>query len=321
MEQHHSIMKYYFAPLEGLTDSIYRRLHHTYFPGLDKYYTPFLSPTVHRALTAREARELPPADSLGCRCVPQLLTKVPEDFLWMAHQCKDLGYEEVNLNLGCPSGTVTAKGKGSAMLDDHEALSRFLDAVFAGTDVQISVKTRIGFHSAEYFSELLDIFNRYPIKELTVHPRVRDTFYNGPVDMEIFAYALANSRNPVCFNGNLCSLEQITGLQTDYPQLDAVMLGRGLIGDPGMLTPGCTQVSTLEIFYDALLEEYTAAFGGSRNAMFRLKENWRYLLRRFEHCEKLSKRLRKITDIAEYKAITRDIFHSVPLRDKLEPDW
>lgn len=321
MEQHHSIMKYYFAPLEGLTDSIYRRLHHTYFPCVDKYYTPFLSPTVHRALTAREARELPPADSLGYHCVPQLLTKVPEDFLWMAHQCRELGYEEVNLNLGCPSGTVTTKGKGSAMLEDHEVLDRFLDAVFAGTDVQISVKTRIGFHSAEYFSELLDIFNQYPIKELTVHPRIRDVFYNGPVDMVIFRYALENSRNPVCFNSNLCSLPQIRKLQEEFPQLGAVMLGRGLIGDPGMLTPGGTNAETLELFFDALLEEYTAAFGGSRNALFRMKENWRYFLRRFESCEKLSKRLRKVTDIAEYKAITREIFRTVPLRDKLEADW
>ena len=102
-------MRHYFAPLEGLTDAIFRKVHHTYFPeGVDRYYTPFFSPTVHRALTPREARELPPADSVDVTVIPQLLTKVAEDFLWMAGQCRDLGYEEVNLNLGCPSGTVTA---------------------------------------------------------------------------------------------------------------------------------------------------------------------------------------------------------------------
>lgn len=164
-------MRYYFAPMEGLTDSIFRLLHHKYFPGVDRYYTPFFSPTVHRALTPKEARELPPAASMDFNVVPQLLTKVPEDFLWMAQQCKDLGYGEVNLNLGCPSGTVTAKGKGSGMLRDLDALKRFLEEIFSQTPIDISIKTRIGFASPVDFPALLDIFNCYPVKELTVHPR------------------------------------------------------------------------------------------------------------------------------------------------------
>ena len=320
MEQLCKAMKYYFAPLEGLTDSVFRRLHSKYFPGVDRYYTPFLSPTVHRSLTNRESREIPAADTLDYECVPQLLTRDPENFLWMAQQCIDRGYREVNLNLGCPSGTVTAKGKGSAMLAEPEELDRFLDAVFHG-DIPISVKTRIGFHTAENFPALLDVFNRYPIRELTVHPRVRDDFYKGPLDMDVFRYALENSKNPVCYNGNLCSAEQIRSLRADFPQLEAVMLGRGLIGDPGMLSPNGTDAAALEAFYEALLEEYTVAFGGARNAMFRLKENWRHLLCRFEGSEKLGKRLRKTTDLAEYKAVTREIFRTLPLRKALSPDW
>jgi len=320
MEQLCKAMKYYFAPLEGLTDSVFRRLHSKYFPGVDRYYTPFLSPTVHRSLTNRESREIPAADTLDYECVPQLLTRDPENFLWMAQQCIDRGYREVNLNLGCPSGTVTAKGKGSAMLAEPEDLDRFLDAVFHG-DIPISVKTRIGFHTAENFPALLDVFNRYPIRELTVHPRVRDDFYKGPLDMDVFRYALENSKNPVCYNGNLCSEEQIRSLRADFPQLEAVMLGRGLIGDPGMLSPNGTDAAALEAFYEALLEEYTVAFGGARNAMFRLKENWLHLLCRFEGSEKLGKRLRKTTDLAEYKAVTREIFRTLPLRKALSPDW
>ena len=202
-------MQYYFAPMEGLTDSIYRRLHREFFSGVDRYYMPFLSPTVHRSLTHREDRELPKAGSVPFTAVPQLLTKVPEDFLWAAEQCRDLGYEEVNLNLGCPSGTVTAKGKGSGMLRDPEQLSRFLDAIFGGATVPISVKTRLGFETAEEFPRLLEIFNQYPIKELTLHPRVRKAFYTGDVDMDAFRYCLENSKAPVCYNGNLCSVAQI----------------------------------------------------------------------------------------------------------------
>ena len=314
-------MQYYFAPLEGLTDSIYRKLHHTYFPGIDRYYTPFFSPTVHRSLTPREARELPFADTLDFAVVPQLLTKNADDFLWMAQQCRDRGYREVNLNLGCPSGTVTAKGKGSGMLTDPDALDAFLYTVFSSAPLEISVKTRLGFASADEFPALLKIFNRYPIKELTVHPRVRSAFYNGEVDMDAFRYCVENSRAPLCYNGNLCSVEQIKVFAKDFPQVDAVMLGRGLIADPGMLMPGGTDVKKLTAFYDALLEAYLDAFGGSRNAMFRLKENWRYLICKFEGGEKLAKRLRKTTDLREYKAITREIFTSLPLKNTIDPDW
>ena len=314
-------MLYYVAPLEGITDSIYRQLHHKYFPGADRYYTPFFSPTVHRALTAREARELPAADTMAVQVVPQLMTKCAEDLIWMSGVCKDLGYEEINLNLGCPSGTVTAKGKGAGMLREPDNLDRFLDEVFSGTALPVSIKTRIGFEAAEEFWRLLDIYNRYPVAELTIHPRVRKVFYDGAVDMETFRYAVRSSKAPLCYNGNLCTLSQIEQFSEEYPTVGAVMLGRGLIGDPGMLTPGGTTKETLESFLGELLESYSTAFGGSRNAMFRLKENWRYLFCLFQPDAKLQKRLRKATDLQEYKAVTREILCNLPLRKELQPDW
>jgi len=314
-------MRYYFAPLEGLTDCIYRRLHHKFFPGIHRYYTPFFSPTVHRSLTPREERELPPADTLGFEVVPQLLTKSSDDFLWMAKQCRDRGYTEVNLNLGCPSGTVTAKRKGSGMLSDPDALDAFLYEIFASAPLDVSVKTRLGFNATEEFSRLLSIFNRYPIKELTVHPRVRSAFYKGNVDIDAFRYAIKNSQSAVCYNGNLCSREQIEAFSKNFPQVESVMLGRGLIADPGMLSPGGTDRNSLAAFSDELLEEYLLAFGGSRNAMFRLKENWRYLICKFEGSERLYKRLRKTTDLAEYISISKEIINTLPLRSTVAADW
>lgn len=314
-------MRYYFAPLEGITDSIFRKLHSKYFPGIDRYYTPFLSPTVHRGLTAREAREIPPADTLTYEAVPQLLTKVSEDFLWLAGVCKDLGYQEVNLNTGCPSGTVTAKGKGSGMLRDLPALEGFLDDIFAKAPLPISIKTRIGFYETEEFGAILELYNKYPIQELTIHPRIRADFYKGSVHMEAFRYALEHSKNPLCYNGDLISLIKVQEFQENFPQVDAVMIGRGLVGDPGMLTPGGTDIAALEGFYDELFAVYTQVFGGTRNAMFRLKENWRHLLCKFEGSEKLGKRLRKTTDAGEYKAITHEIFRTLSLREEMQPDW
>mgnify|MGYP003289416336 CR=1 FL=1 len=285
---------------------------------MDRYYTPFLSPTVHRQLAPKEARELQTVDFT---VIPQLLTKNSEDFLWMAQQCADLGYPEVNLNLGCPSGTVTAKGKGSGMLTDLNALQSFFDDIFTKAPLPISVKTRIGFTSCDEFPALMEIFNQYPIRELTVHPRVRKAFYSGNVDMDAFTYAYENSKAPLCYNGDICSKEQIDILQKQFPKLNAVMVGRGLIGDPGMLCSDGTDLARLEEFLNALLETYLVDFGGSRNAMFRMKEHWRHLLCLFENSEKLGKRLRKCTDIDEFKAITREIFHTLPKKDVLTPDW
>ena len=314
-------MEYYFAPMEGVTGAIYRAAHHRWFPGVDKYYMPFLTPTQDHVFTPRELRNVLPEHNRGFTAVPQLLTKDGADFLWMAGVCRDRGYRQVNLNLGCPSGTVVAKGKGAGMLADPESLDRFLDTVFSRTPIEISVKTRLGISEEGEFPALLEVFNRYPIRLLILHPRLRKDFYDAPIREEAFRYALSECRVPLCYNGNLCSVEEIRAFSLQYPQVESVMLGRGLIGDPGMLTPGGTRADTLEAFHECLLEEYLVAFGGSRNAMFRLKEHWRYLLCRFEGSDRLGKRLRKTTDLAEYRAITREIFRTLPLSPVLHPNW
>ena len=289
-------MRYDFAPMEGITDSIFRRVHHKYFGGVDRYFMPFLSPTIHRQLTHKEDRELPLADSVPFRAVPQVLTKVPEDFLWASQICADRGYDEVNLNVGCPSGTVVSKGKGSGMLRSVQELDRFLDAVFSASPLPISVKTRLGLENPEDFVQILEVFNRYPMKELTVHPRVRKDFYKEPMREEWFRYAYENSKNKLCYNGNLITKQQADAIAQAYPGVESVMIGRALIGDPGMLCPEGTNRETLKAFHDELVEEYTRIFGSQRNAMFRMKENWSLLHKRGEDADQLWKKLRKTTD-------------------------
>lgn len=305
-------MNLYFAPLEGITDSIYRRLHHRYFPGADRYYMPFLSPTMHQCLTKKEDRELPFADSVPFTAIPQVLTKNPQDFLWAARQCADRGYTEVNLNVGCPSGTVVAKGKGAGMLTDPDSLDRFLECVFTEAPISISVKTRLGIKEESEFPRLMEIYNRYPICELTIHPRIRADFYKPPLRLDSFTYAVENARIPLCYNGDIESLSGLRKMQERFPQIKSFMIGRGLVGDPGMLTPGGTNIAVLEQFHDHLLEEYSLCFGSTRNAMFRMKENWHYLSQHFDGGEKLFKNLRKTTDLSEYRQITTEIFQTVP---------
>ncbi len=312
-------MKFYFAPLEGLTDEAHRRIHHKYFPGIDRYYMPFLSPTQTHKLSPREVRELPPSRK-DLTAIPQLLTKSVEDYLWAAECCAEQGYQEVNLNVGCPSGTVVAKGKGSGMLADLDSLTRFLDQIFARCPLSISVKTRLGMESVEEFPKILDCFNRYPICELTVHPRMRKQFYKGSVDLEAFRYALQNSKAPVCYNGDICTQDDLQKLHEQFPSLQAVMIGRGLIGNPSMLH-GTLDRKTLYSYHEELIEEYCHIFGHAHNAMCRMKEHWHMLISLFENGEKLGKQLRKCTNFEQFRAIATEILTQLPLRSETEAAW
>ena len=183
----------------------------------------------------------------------------------------------------------------------------------------MSVKTRLGLNEAAEFPRILEIYNQYPIKELTIHPRVRKQFYKGDVDMEMFRYALENSKNPICFNGNIRTLSEAKAFEAAFPQVQSMMIGRGLIGNPAMLEPGGE--GKLEAFHDALLDTYIETFGSARNAIFRLKENWHCMILLFDGSEKLWKKLRKTTDIGEYRAITAEIFSTLPMHDELQADW
>jgi tRNA-dihydrouridine synthase len=148
---------------------------------------------------------------------------------------------------------------------------------------------------------------------------VRKQFYKGDVDMEMFRYALDNSKNLICFNGNVRTLSEAKAFEAAFPQVQSMMIGRGLIGNPAMLEPGGE--GKLEAFHDALLERYIEEFGGPRNAMFRMKENWRHMIWMFTDNEKLWKKLRKCTDVHEYRSIVREIFATLPRNAQLQADW
>ena len=319
-------MRYYFAPMEGITDHIFRRIHHRYFPGLDKYFTPFFSPTADGRFPPRDKRDFLPGSNDGVPVVPQLLTRQPSDFLWAANALADMGYKEVNLNLGCPSGTVVAKGKGSGMLTDLPALEAFFDAVFAKTPVGVSVKTRLGRYEGEEFPRLLELFNRYPIAELTIHCRVRDDFYRRPARPEAFALPLRESRNPVCYNGDLTTQGRYRAFVEKFPETPAVMLGRGLVADPALVRklqggPGLTR-EELKAYMDELYGAYSAAFGSPKSALGRMKEHWFYLICLFEGGEQFERELKKAVDPAAYVTLTERIFSQLSLRPEgALPTW
>lgn len=316
-------MNIYFAPLEGVTGSEFRRIHHRFFPGVDAYYMPFVSPTQDHVFTQRELRNVLPENNQGFRAVPQLLTKNAGDFLWCAGELAAMGYDEVNFNLGCPSGTVVAKGKGAGMLARPEELDRFLDIVFSkAPPIRISLKTRIGVERPEEFPRLLEIFGKYPVSLLIVHPRVRADFYRNPVRMEWFRYGAEHYGGELCFNGGLVRAGDCEGFFREYPAVDRVMIGQGLLANPALARqvrggPGPDR-ETLRAFHDELYHTYLEIFASQRNTVFHMKELWSYLSRLFEGAEKPLKRIRKASDSPSYEAAVSQMF-ALTLRS--EADW
>ena len=318
-------MRCYFAPMEGITGALYRGAHRRFFPGVDKYFMPFLSPTHGHTFTKRELRDILPEHNEGVPAVPQLLTRRAEDFLWAAGELAAMGYREVNLNLGCPSGTVTAKGKGAGFLARPDELEAFLDEIFAKAPLAISVKTRLGLSDPEEFGPLLELYNRYPIAELTIHPRVQQDFYRRPVRPGAFAAALPRSRNPVCYNGDITSAARWHALEANFPGLEAAMIGRALVGNPGLsavLAGGAApDRDTLRDFHDQLYESYCAAFGSRQNAALRMKEIWFYHIHLFRDSARHGKALRKAADPAAFERAAAAVFRELELLPELEPGW
>ena len=308
-------MNYYAAPMEGLTDRIWRQVHQKWFGAADapmRYYAPFLSPPENRVLIPKKMAELAPEANAGTVVIPQLLAKDGELAAWMIGEVRKLGYTEVNLNFGCPSGTVTAKCKGAGMLRDPARLDAFLDAVFSAVEGPVSVKTRIGVQKPEEFAALLDIYNRYPICELTIHPRVMKQLYRGQADRAAFAAALPECRMPVCYNGDVTTPEELHALEAEFPQLSGIMVGRGLIADPALFrrARGGAPASREELrgYCDDLYHGYTEAFGAASCAVSRMKAHWFYLIHRFEGADPLEKPLRKAREGWEYETVVNQIF-------------
>lgn len=304
---------YYLAPMEGLTDHIYRRAHFKYFDGVDKYFTPFISPNGTMNFTTREKKEFSPENNKGMRVIPQLLTKNAEHFLWAAHELYEIGYTEINLNLGCPSGTVTAKGKGSGFLCFPEELDKFLEEIFNGLDKgqKLSIKTRLGKASPEEFYPVMDIYNKYPIEELIVHPRIQKDFYREPLRMEYFDYAATHSKNVLCYNGELKSETDIENIKNKYPNVPHIMIGRGLITHPAMLMTEKLEDADyrrrIRGLFDDLFNEYSAVLSGEKHVLCRLKEYWLYMALIFEDYEKPLKRIKKTQKLSECRLAAEEI--------------
>ena len=314
----------YFAPLDGITTVVFRRVYSEHFGAPERFTIPFISPTGQHLITPRDFRQIDPEANAGLNCVPQIMTHSAADLIWASQTLRDLGYREIDLNLGCPSGTVVAKGKGSGFLRDPEALDRFFDEAFRGIALPLSVKTRLGLQSADEFPALLAVYERYPLTALTIHPRVQKQFYRGAVDEAAFAAAYDGSSLPLIFSGDVTTPARAGELAERYPHLAGIALGRGAIADPALFRKirGGENATREELqsftrdLYQAYRDFYgkNVAGGAERfQAAQRMREIWFYLIHLFEGGEKLGRELRRSKGPVQYEALEAEIFATLPL--------
>lgn len=315
-------MKYYFAPLEGITGYVYRNAHHKFFPGTDRYYTPFVAPNYTKHFKTKEKRDVAPENNAGVPLVPQVLSNKADETLWAVEELAQLGYEEINLNLGCPMPTVARKKKGSGLLKFTDELDAYLDGVFEGiahrSPVRISVKTRLGTDSTQEAEALVHIYNRYPISELIVHPRSQKDLYKGIPDREAFLLVWQNSVNPIAYNGNLNCVEDVNEIakvcSETGKQLECVMAGRGFLADPSLVRQcqGGELISAreLEAFHAELYERLSETLPGSAVVLSHMKELWYYMGNLFPEGGKCLKEIRRAGNRVQYEAAVRVLLSS-----------
>lgn len=310
-------MHYYYAPMEGITGYIQRNACHRFFPGIDKYFTAFIAPNQRGHFSSKEKNDILPEHNEGICLVPQILTNREDDFLMTVKKLKQYGYEEVNLNLGCPSKTVVSKFRDSGFLAKPEELDRFLESIFSKADIKISIKTRIGKDDPEEWMRLLEIYNKYPLEELIVHPRTQKDFYKNSPNLDVFEEMFKHSKCPVCYNGDLFTKRDFLKWKERFPLVDTVMIGRGLLINPGLIglieEGSMPKKERLFAYHNQIYEDYRNIMYGDRNVLFKMKELWIYMIHSFTNPKKYAKRIRKAEKLAAYEDAVSDLFNEQEL--------
>lgn len=304
----------YFAPMEGITGHIFRRAFCSYFPAPDRLFTPFIAPDSHVILRTKERNDVLPEHNTGLDIVPQILTNNYDAFTDTAKYLAKLGYTEVNLNLGCPSGTVTTKGKGAGFLsmENRMKLETFLECIFMDCPIPISVKMRIGIEDEAEYEALFRVFEKYPIKELTIHPRLLKDYYKNTPHRNVFLQAYRNSRHTLCYNGDINTAEDYRKLMEAVPDLHAVMIGRGALSNPWIFgeireeQASENKGNELLGFQKTLIREYSEVLSGERDVLFKLKEIWFYLCKGSSEPEENAKQIKRVKRLSELQAFAEE---------------
>lgn len=306
-------MKYYLAPMEGITTYIYRNAYNHYFGGIDKYFTPFIA---SKKMNRREMNEILPEHNEGINVVPQILTNRTDEFLQITNKISEYGYTTVNLNLGCPSGTVTARKRGAGFLSVPDELDHFLYEIFDKSPLKISIKTRIGIEDVNEWEGIMQIYKKYPIEELIIHPRLQKELYKFTPHKDAYMAAVneLGTSIPLCYNGDIVSVKSLDDLYTTIEMPDCIMIGRGILKRPSLISElnndskNLLSKENIRAFHDEIFENYSSIMDGETPTLFKMKDLWTYLSVSFTESDKFLKKIRKANNYSDYKIAVNSLF-------------
>ena len=306
----------YLAPVQGITDRIYRNLFPVYFKGVDMAIAPFISSSKKMKPVNNLLREFYPDRNTGIPTIPQIMSSNPDDFTLLANALYDIGCGTVNWNLGGPFPMVVKKGRGAGMLCYPDKVESFLEKTMPAIKPNLSIKLRIGLKYPDEVLQLIPIFNQYPLYELIIHPRTAVQMYEGEVDLDIFEQCLNLSKHRVVYNGDIDSLEKLEMLSKRFGSIKRWMIGRGLLANPFLAEkikfdtekPYHEKIKIMKAFHDNLFNEYSKILSGSSHITNKMKEIWTYMGNFFENGEKIRKKINKTHHRDNYVDVVNKVF-------------
>ncbi|HEY5511912.1 MAG TPA: tRNA-dihydrouridine synthase family protein [Prolixibacteraceae bacterium] len=306
----------YFAPLQESTDFVYRRAHAHHFGGIDKYFSPYLLIQKDGGLKKSHLRDTSPENCTGYVLVPQIMAGNSADFLFLAKHLTDLGYEEINWNLGCPYPMVTGKGLGSGLLPQPAKIREILESSLPQLGCKLSVKLRAGLVSREEILQVIPVLNDFPLSEVIIHPRIAKQLYSGSPDWELFAQVAVMLKHKLVYNGDLLTIEDLNTAQERFKSINTWMIGRGMLKNPflaaeikGVQLPGKGErIATLERFHEEIYSSYAAMLSGQSHLITRMTKFWEYFCFLFPNPHKAFKRVKKSINVAKYEIAIQENF-------------
>jgi len=301
------------APMRGITTMHYRRAFVRHFQGLDVEMAPFISTVNAERINPKLLKDVLPANNSGLPLIPQLIGNKADDFVQMAIALHDLGYDEINWNLGCPHKPIRKKRRGSGLLPHPDIVDAILDQVCDRSPCRISVKVRLGISDKSEILKLAPVLNRYPLSEVIVHPRTAEQMYTGTVDLDAFEETFHALNHPVCYNGDITDLSFFQALEKRFPAIDRYMLGRGLLANPFLcevIKSGNPKtenaIERITVFHEDVLASYEAILHGDHPVLGKMKEFWTYQSLHLSNGRAMFKKLKKTQRLAPYKAIVAE---------------
>jgi tRNA-dihydrouridine synthase len=304
------------SPLQGFTDFRFRNAQNKLFGGIDTYYSPYIRLNGKLVIKPSYERDLLPENNIGLEVIPQVITNDTDEFLFVAKYVRELGYNELNWNLGCPYPMVTKSGMGSGLISNPEKINNILHRAHSESDIIVSMKMRLGYENSEEILDVLPILDKYPIKNIAIHARIGKQLYKGGVHLDAFQQCIDNTIHKLYYNGDITSVAKFHEMQQRFPSIDHWMIGRGLISDPFL--PSMIKNNTMEYpankmelfsaFHDTLYAIYSESLSGSAHILLKMYHLWEYFSTTFSNPHKVLKQIKKAQSIRNYEAAVAAIF-------------